>query len=71
MILNSDWITQAESAWLEQLLASPEIYWDNAGELQAINITDSSYEKRKTVNDKIFNLTINIEIGQKRFTQRF
>lgn len=71
MVLNSDWVTEAESAFLEQLVASPEIYWDNDDELWAINITDTSYEKRKTVNDKIFNLTINVEVSQKRFTQRF
>ncbi len=69
--LNSDWITEAEATWLEQLVASPEIYWDNNDELWAINITNTSYEKRKTVNDKIFNLIIDIEISQKRFTQRF
>lgn len=71
MTLNSDWITEAEAAWLEELVASPEVYWDNNDELWAINITNTSYEKRKTVNDKIFNLTVEVELTQKRFTQRF
>lgn len=70
LTLDSDWLSQAESEWLEQLIVSPEVYWDNNDELQAVTITDSQYEKRKTVNDKIFNLRIEVEISQKRFTQR-
>ena len=70
LTLDSDWVSQAESEWLEQLIVSPEVYWDNNDELQAITITDTSYEKKKTVNDKLFNLRIEVEISQKRFTQR-
>lgn len=70
LTLNSDWITEVEATWLEQLIASPEVYWDNNDELWAVNITNSAYEKKKKVNDLIFNLTIEVEITQKRFTQR-
>ncbi len=70
LTLNSDWIIEAESEWLEQLIVSPEVYLDINNELIAVNITNSSYEKKKTINDKIFNLTIELEYSQKRFTQR-
>ncbi len=70
LTLNSDWITEDESEWLEQLIVSPEVYLDINNELIAVNITNGSYEKKKTVNDKIFNLTIEVEYSQKRFTQR-
>ncbi len=70
LTLNSNWITEAEAEWLEQLVASPEIYWDNNDELWAVNITNTQYEKKKMVNDLVFNLTIEVEISQKRFTQR-
>jgi hypothetical protein len=70
LVLNSDWLTESEYAWLEELVSSPEVYWDNGNELWAVNITDSNYEKKKVVNDKLFNLTIAVEITQKRYRQR-
>ena len=30
-------------------------------QLQAVNITDSSYLQKKVVNDQLFNLTVTIE----------
>lgn len=70
LTLNSDWLTESEYAWLEELVASPEVFWDNGNELQAVNITNNNYEKKKAVNDKVFNLTVEVEITQKRYRQR-
>lgn len=61
MLLNSNWITEAESIWLEELVTSPSIYMEIGGQIQAVNITDSGYEVKKTVNDKLFNLQLTIE----------
>jgi len=61
MVLNSNWITDAEAAWLEELLSSPITYMESANGIEVINITDSAYEVKKRVNDKLFNLQINIE----------
>jgi len=61
MVLNSNWITDAEAVWLEELLSSPITYMESANGIEVINITDSAYEVKKRVNDKLFNLQINIE----------
>ena len=60
-VLNSNWITDTEAGWLEQLLTSPDVYMEVGTQLQAVNITDSSYTQKKTVNDQLFNLTVTIE----------
>ncbi|WP_395652524.1 hypothetical protein [Brevundimonas sp.] len=60
-ILNSNWITDTEAGWLEQLMTSPDVYVEVGTQLQAVNITDTSYTQKKTVNDQLFNLTITIE----------
>ena len=68
--LNSNWITDTEAGWLEQLLTSPDVYIEVGTQLQAVNITDSSYTQKKTVNDQLFNLTVTIEKSFIKFRQR-
>lgn len=60
--LNSDWITEEKSTWLEELLTSPEIYLDDATHgMIPINIIDTKYTRRKHKSDKIFNLSIEFQ----------
>ncbi len=69
--INSDWITETESAWLEELVTSPVVFLDDATHgLVAINITDTGYETRKSVNDKVFNLVVNFQYTYNRKRQR-
>ena len=70
LTLNSNWITDAEAGWLEQLLTSPDVYIEVGTQLQAVNITDSSYTQKKTVNDQLFNLTVTIEKSFIKYRQR-
>lgn len=69
-VLNSNWITDVEAAWLEQLMTSPDVYIEVGTQLQAVNITDTSYTQKKTVNDQLFNLTITIEKSFLKHRQR-
>lgn len=62
--LNSDLLTDAEYAWLADLLLSPMIYIEDGGYFFPIQISDTSYEPKKAVNDDLTNLTINIEYGK-------
>lgn len=71
VILNSDWITEAQATWLEELITSPEVYYDDGTNLFAINITNSGYERRKRINDKNFNLTLEFEYSYNRYRQRY
>lgn len=67
----SDWLSEGESTWLDELISSPVVYLDDATHgLVAVNITNSSYEERKAVNDKIFNLQITFEYTYNRKRQR-
>ena len=57
--LNSDFITDSEATWLRELVMSPRV-WMYDGVLKAVNITSTQYEERKHINDKVFNLTLEI-----------
>lgn len=67
--LTSDWISDAESVWLNDLLTSPVVYYD-AGILIAVNITDVKYEVKKGLTDQLFNLTLTIQPSYTKQYQR-
>ena len=69
-VLNSNWITDVEAGWLEQLMTSPDVYMEVGNQLQAINIVENSYTQKKTVNDQLFNLTVTIEKSFLKHRQR-
>lgn len=72
--LSTDWISEAEAEWLEQLITSPEVYILDLGvygtvnnaSVKPISIKSSNYEIKTSVNDKLFNLTIEAELSNKR-----
>ena len=69
--LNSDWITESQSIWLEELLTSPEIYLDDATHgLIPINIIDTKYTQRQHKTDKVFNLVIDFQYSFNERRQR-
>ena len=69
--LNSDWLTEAQSSWLEELLTSPKIYWDKDGtNLQQVSLSDTAYEPKKKVQDKLIQLSIEINLGFIKKRQR-
>ena len=59
--LNSDWINEDESVWLQELLTSPCVYLDITTDLVPVNIVESSYTQRQHKTDKLFNLELNIQ----------
>ena len=61
--LNSNWITEEESAWLKELVMSPYVWMLDGGVLKSINVINSEYESKRTINDKVFNLTIDVELS--------
>ena len=69
--LMSDWITEAESNWLLELMSSPEIYLQNGDELTAVaKIKATNYTKKKVVRDKLFQIDVEIELGYDDYRQR-
>lgn len=71
VIVNSDWISEVQSEWLEQLITSPEAYLELNDELIAINIVNSSYEMKLKVNEKLFNLILEFEYSFTRYRQSY
>ena len=61
--LNSNWITEEESTWLKELIMSPYIWMLDGGVLKSVNVINSEYETKRVINDKVFNLTIDVELS--------
>jgi hypothetical protein len=70
MQLNTDILTDSEYVWLGELMKSPLVYCEVGDYLYPVAITDSNYEEKKTINDRLTNLTLNIEFGE-RFTTQY
>jgi hypothetical protein len=62
-VIQTDWINETEAAWLEELMTSPVVYLEeNATTLRAVNIVDTAYETKYRQKDKVFNLSLTIEL---------
>jgi hypothetical protein len=68
--IQSDWVKEEELAWLEQLVTSPDVRLDDGLYLIPINITNTSFEKKKVVNEKLFNLQLEYTLSYDRYRQR-
>lgn len=68
--VHSDWVSEDEATWLEELITSPDVYYDDGTNFFAVNITNTTYERKKTVNDKLINITIEFEYSYNRYRQR-
>ena len=78
--LNTDFVTEAEGVWFEQLINSPEVYvlegFQADGIYSSLNnyvqpatITNSSYIRKTIANDKLMQYTIEIEKSKMKRTQ--
>lgn len=63
LLLNTDFLNDAEYVWLRELLISPMVYLEDELGTFPITITDTDYESKKVVNDDLTNLTMNITFG--------
>lgn len=61
--LTSDYVNEADYNWLRELLSSPEVYYERDGYYYPVTITEAAWQEKKRINDKLFNLTINIDIA--------
>ena len=71
-LLNSDWITDNTAKWLKQLFTSPEVYlYDPMLAIYVrVNVKASAYESKKIDNEKMFNLTLELEASQQSYRQQ-
>jgi hypothetical protein len=79
--LNTDFVTEAEGVWFEELINSPEVYIVNEFEsgddtatitnkyIEPVVLTTSSYIKKTIANDKLMQYTFEIEKSKMQRTQ--
>lgn len=69
--VQSDWISDEESIWLQELISSNEVYVINSdGTATPIVLDENSYEIKNSLNDKLFNISINYTLASKLNSQR-
>lgn len=69
LTLNTDLLSDDEYVWLADLVYSPLVYLEDDGYFLPVVISQSNYEFKKRQTDKLTNLTLDIEFGDKFNTQ--
>ena len=80
LTLNTDYLSDLESVWMEGLFNSPEVYiltgettTDNAGlinkYLQPVILTTTTFTRKTVANDKLIQYTIEVERNKEQRTQ--
>ena len=78
--MNTDFVSESESEWFEDLINSPEVYILDGYQSQAANpalnqyatpvrLTTSSYTKKTVANDKLMQYTFEVEKSKTLRTQ--
>jgi len=68
---NTDWISEADNKFLKELVTSPVVYAEIDGVLVPITLQSNKFIFNKTVNKKLFNLTISFKVGGKNYRQSY
>jgi len=68
--VNTNYLTETESDWMESLFTSPEIYKEINNELVAVNIDGGSIKRKTSLNDKLMQYTFDLEYSLKNMRQR-
>lgn len=71
LVLESDWITEDEATWLEELIHSPVVYHYHAThKLMGINITTVRFQRKFFNTDKLINIIIEAKYSHNNSRQR-
>ncbi len=70
LTVNTDYLTEDESTWMNDLVTSPVVYQELNNELIAVNVKDKRYKKQTSLNDKLMQYTIELEYSLKNMRQR-
>lgn len=68
--VQSDWVREDVMEWLEELITSPDVYYDDGTSLIPVNISNPSFERKLEVNEKLFNLQLDYTLSYDRYRQR-
>lgn len=67
--LQSDYINETDFTWMQELIASPEVYMEQSGFYYPIAIKSTSWEQKYRVADKMFNMILEVDYGRKLNSQ--
>jgi len=68
--LSSNWITEVESDWLIDLLASPTVILERNGVFTSIIVEDTAYDFKTEQSDQLFKIDVTIKHSLKEVRQR-
>jgi hypothetical protein len=68
--VSTDWLNDDEYVWLAQLVCSPMVYLeDTDGTLYPVQITNSTYENKEHLVDRLTNLVLDLDFNSSFKTQ--
>lgn len=70
LTINTDYLTDEESAWMLDLIASPIVYLEQNNELIAVTCKERRFKKMTSLNDKLPQYTFDIEYALTNVRQR-
>jgi hypothetical protein len=71
LTINSDYLTESESTWMEDLITSPSVYIENSSnEFIAANLNERNIVKQTSLNDKLMQYTFELSYSLKNTRQR-
>jgi hypothetical protein len=63
-------VNSETSLWLKELVQSPLIYMIIDGQFVAVNILTAEYQAKSTIKEKLFNVTMEVELSADTKRQR-
>ena len=67
--ISTDLLSDDDYDWLVQLVVSPLVYLEDQNTIYPVVITNTNYEYKKYINDRLTSLAIDIEFGNMLKTQ--
>jgi hypothetical protein len=61
--------TDAEYEWLDELIDSPQVFFELDGYYYPVNIKNNNYEYSKYVNNRLRVFEVDIDLNQTRYSQ--
>jgi hypothetical protein len=61
--LNSDWLTDAEFSWLQEMIYAPECWVQIGTQLVPVVVQTNTYNVRKRVVDKLQQISVDVQVG--------
>ena len=68
--VNTNYLNETESVWMESLFTSPEVYQELGNELIAVSIDGRSIKKQTSLNEKLMQYSFDLEYSIKNMRQR-